>query len=471
MNLRKKSRNLITGALGVSAMIALPVTSWADDAPSAQVTYAKDVAPIMYSRCTECHRQGQIGPMSLLNFEETRPWAKSIKKTVAAKTMPPWFADPQYGHFKNDANLTEAEIKTIVSWVDQGAPSGDLSKAPPQPTYAEGGYGIGVPDEVFKMAPYTVSDDLEDHYEHVIVENPNTEDKWISSTEIRPGNKTMVHHVLVFLIPKGKQVRNLFEDPSVFMSMNFVTGWAPGTNALNYPESYGKLLPANSNVLLQIHYHKTPGPGTGGVDQSEFAVKYAKTPVTNPTTTAWVMDPTIRIPAGEPRYESISSFKFVDSGKILGLVPHMHLRGTDFMFEAEYPDGSKEILLSVPKWDFNWQIAYTMAEPKVMPKGTVVRAIAHWDNSAANPNNPDPNQDVYFGEATTEEMMIGFMEYSYDNYKKQQGKFGLPETMKGAMGAFFGGPSAGDNQGSEFKKRFDERLEKRKREYSAPQGQ
>jgi hypothetical protein len=179
--------------------------------------------------------------------------------------------------------------------------------------------------------------------------------------------------------------------------------------------------------------------------------------VQNPTTTAWIMDPMINIPAGASNYESVSQFTFMDDGWILGLVPHMHLRGKDFEFVADYPDGRSETLLRVPRYDFNWQIAYTMAEPKAIPKGTKIRAIAHWDNSADNPNNPDPTVNVTFGEATTDEMMIGFMEYAYNERKNLQGKFGFPEGFGGAFPGF--GAFGGGSESREFAEKIKERAE------------
>ncbi|MBI1785721.1 alkyl hydroperoxide reductase [Candidatus Sumerlaeota bacterium] len=461
-----------TKRIGLGAfafVIGLGFSSRGDDAAKNPVNYAKDIAPILNQRCVVCHRPGQIGPMSLLSYEEARPWAKSIKKAVSSRTMPPWGADPGYGKFSNDCRLSDHDLEVVSAWVDQGAPAGDLSQAPEKPKFDDDRFIFGKPDQIFQMEPYKVGDDVDDHYEHVIVQNTNAEDKWISAAEIRPGASKMVHHVLIFLVPKDKTVTSLFEDPTVFLNSTFLTGWGPGTNPVVYPAGYGKVLPATHNILFQIHYHKETGPGTGGTDQSALAFRYADQPIKNPTTTAWVMDPTIRIPAGDGNYQSVSTFKFVDDGRILGLVPHMHLRGKDFKFEAFYPDGSTETLLWVPKFDFNWQIAYTLAEPKAIPKGTVVKATAHWDNSPQNPNNPDPKADVYFGEATTDEMMIGFMEYTYDNRKNSQGKFGLPEGMNNLGGVFGGGLD--NRQNAEAMNRFKERREKMRRERSAPQGQ
>jgi len=448
----------IASTAAILAMAATVVRA-DDNAPAAdQVTFAKDIAPLLYANCADCHRPGQIAPMSFMTYDEVRPWAKSIKKSVADRTMPPWHADPTYGHFENDMSMSEEEVAKFVKWVDQGAPAGDLASAPPQPTFEDATYRFGKPDEIFIMDAFQVPDDIVDHYEHIIIENKNTVDRNIIATEIRSGAASMVHHVLVFLVPKGMEVTSLFEDPKVFMNSTFLTGWGPGTNPLTYPEGYGKVLPADKNLMFQVHYHKEAGPGTGAADRSSMAVKYSDEPVKNPTTTAWVMDPTIAIPPNNDNYESVSIFKFMDDGHILGLVPHMHLRGKDFSFTATYPDGSTETLLSVPRYDFNWQIAYTYEKPKEIPKGTVIRAIAHYNNSTSNPANPDPDSTIYFGEATTDEMMIGFMEYSYVTRKNSQAKFGLPEGMQGF--GMFGGGGSGGQHSEEFMKKLDERRER-----------
>lgn len=411
---------------GVAAMFAAAPAA-ADDAPGGKVTYAEHVAPIMNTSCVVCHRPGQIGPMSLLSYQDARPWAKSIKQAVAGRTMPPWHADPAYGHFRNERTLTEDQIRTISAWVDQGAQAGDLSKVPPVPIDTSAEWIIGQPDQVFEMPEYEVADDVEDLYMHFLVPANFAEDKDIVSMEIKAGAQEMVHHVLIFALPASMGEASVFDDPRTATRSDFITGWAPGTDPLVYKEGFAKRLKKGNNLLFQVHYHKTPGPGTGGVDKSRFAVKYAPEPVANPTMTAWIMDLELRIPPGEANYTSTSQFQFKTDGRILGYTPHMHLRGKEYTFEAHYPDGKVETLLHVPRYDFNWQTFYSYAEEKFMPKGTIIKAIAKFDNSANNPNNPDPAQTVTFSEKTTDEMHIGFMEYAYDDKKVIAQKYGFPE--------------------------------------------
>lgn len=422
---------MLLGAVLALGM-AVPAMAADDNAPAAatKVTYAKDVAPILNENCAGCHRPGQIAPMSLLTYQEARPWAKAIKKSVTERTMPPWFAAPGHQEYGNDTSLSEAEIMTLARWADQGAPIGDAKDLPPAPTFADdNAWRIGKPDKVFVMEPFTVTDDMEDHYEWVTIKNDDPEDKWVKAVEIIPGFKEAVHHNLVFLGPAGAQPHEAER------SMDLFAKWGPGNNPDIYPEGHGKLLKGNSTIMFQLHYHKTPGPGTGGVDQSKMGVIFAEKPVEHPVTTAWILDPRINIPAGASDYTAESVFRFIDSGVIFNLAPHMHLRGKSFKYVAEYPDGTSEVLLDVPRWDFNWQISYYLKEPKHVPRGTKVRAIAVYDNSENNPHNPDPTINVDWGEATTDEMMIGFMDYMYDKRKQFQRTIALPEGI--AEGSLF----------------------------------
>jgi hypothetical protein len=308
-----------------------------------------------------------------------------------------------------------------------GRPERRSVKDPELPIDTSVEWAIGEPDQIFEMPEYHVADDVEDLYMHFMVPANFAEDRDIVAMEIKAGATDMVHHVLIFSLPASMGEASVFDDPGTALRSDFITGWAPGTDPLLYKEGFAKRLKAGNNLLFQVHYHKTPGPGTGGIDKSRFAVKYAPEPVENPTMTAWIMDLELRIPPGEPEYTSVSQFEFKTDGRILGYTPHMHLRGKTYTFEAVYPDGSVETLLHVPQYDFNWQTFYSYAEEKFIPKGTVIRATAVYDNSAGNTNNPDPTQTVYFSEKTTDEMHIGFMEYAYDDKKVIAQKYGFPE--------------------------------------------
>lgn len=408
------------------------------------VTYAKNVAPILNKNCVVCHRQGQIGPMSLMSYQEARPFAKAIKKSITERTMPPWFASPEHGKFSNDTRLSDADIAALSKWADTGAPMGDNADLPPVPQFADEEWLIGKPDAVFTMEPFKVTDDIEDHYEYVTIKNPLNEDKWIKAVEIKPGMRSALHHNLVFVGPEGMDPRQIEQALDLFAK------WGPGNNPDFFPEGHGKLLPAHASIVFQLHYHKTPGPGTGGVDQTRMGVIFHDKPVEHPMTTAWILDPRLNIKPGEKNYEATSMFRFIDDGHIYSLAPHAHLRGKDFTYTAEYPDGTSEVLLHVPKYDFNWQINYLLAEPKAVPRGTKIRVVAHYDNSADNKANPNPNETVRWGESTTEEMMIGFMDYTYAKRKNFQRTLALPEGINDGSalaGGGFGGGRRHDREG------------------------
>lgn len=413
---------MLTG--GAAAALILMGLGTARAGAPGNATYAKDVAPILNRSCVECHRPGQIGPMSLTSYQEVRPWAKAIQRAVNEGSMPPWFSDDTTHKFANEKTLTESEIETINAWIAARAPMGDPTDLPPTPEFADGAWLIGPPDQIFEMPqPYAVSDELEDYYHYVSIPTNFTEDKWINAIELHPGDRGVVHHILVFMVPHGA-------DPhSVDSNLNLLGKYAPGNNPDVFPAGHGKKIPANSDLVFQIHYHKEPGAGTATLDQSRIGVKYADGPVEHPITTAWILNPNITIPPGATDYTLTSTFRFIDNGEIFALGPHMHLRGRTATYTAEYPDGTTEVLLNVPEYDFNWQINYYFKEPKQVPRGTKVHFTAVYDNSANNPYNPDPTQTVVWGDTTTDEMMIGYMDYKYEKRKEFQRTLALPEGM------------------------------------------
>lgn len=403
---------------------ASPETSPVNDLPEL-VSYTEHVAPILFENCLECHRPQQIGPMSLRNYEDTRPWAKSIKTAVTQKTMPPWFSDDPHGKFKNEMRLTDREIALISRWVDQGARQGDPSKMPEAPVFDDEAWLIGKPDHIFTMEPFHVGDDIEDYYHHTKITANFPEDRWVEAVELHPGNRSLVHHILVFMQPSDKPlIGNEFDS-----DMYLLGKWAPGNNPDVFTDGLGKKIPAGYDIVFQVHYHKEPGEGSGGTDASLMGVKWADGPAEHPVTTAWILHPEIELQPGDDNYSLTSTFRFIDDGTIYALGPHMHLRGKAARFEAEYPDGTREVLLNVPTYDFNWQINYYFAEPKHVPRGTKVHFTAWYDNSANNPFNPDPSELVTWGLATTDEMMIGYMDYTYDTKKQFQRVLALPEGM------------------------------------------
>jgi mono/diheme cytochrome c family protein len=407
-------------------------TSSNNAADSETVTWAEHVAPILYQSCAGCHRPGQTAPMSFLTYDEVRPWAKSIAKATRDRTMPPWFANPAHGQFVEDPRLTDEQLEVIARWVQVGAPAGDLSKTPAPPTFSSE-WQIGEPDVVFTMEPFQVTDEMEDHYQWLEVENDIDEDRWIKAFEVRPTFATAVHHQLTYLGPPDATVQSV--QGAGQLDLEFVGGWGPGVKPLVYPQGYGMLLPAKSTVFFQMHFHKTPGPGTGGIDQSSVAMTFYDEKPENRIATLWIVDPALDIPAGEANYPSASSFTAEHDALVFDFTPHMHLRGKAMRFTAEYPDGQKEVMLDVVDYDFNWQLTYTPTEPRRIPAGTKIAVDAVFDNSADNPLNPDPAANVRFGEKTTDEMMVGFLHYSFADKGVQDDMptFSVPEEMRQQM--------------------------------------
>jgi mono/diheme cytochrome c family protein len=383
----------------LAALAALPSGASAAG-PASEVTFTKDVAPIFYSRCAECHRPTMFAPMSLMTYESARPWAKSIKQKVASRQMPPWGADPAYGTFKNDPRLSQSEIDTITAWVDAGAPKGDDKDLPPAPQFAEG-WSIGKPDAVFTMEEeFQIPATGEIPYKYFKVPTHLTEDRWIQAIEIHPGARAHVHHVLAFTQPVGQPL-----NPGGALGPTNIGGVTPNKPGLVFDAGVARRLRGNADLVLQIHYTTN---GTEAIDRTVVGVIFAKEPPTKVAAGGMALNPRFVIPANTDNYEVTATQVIARDTLLTAMTPHMHVRGKDMTYIAHYPDGTSETLLSVPKYDFNWQLTYHLARPKLIPAGTKMEVIAHYDNSGNNKFNPDPSQDVKWGDQTWEEMMIGF---------------------------------------------------------------
>ena len=385
--------------LGVAPLAAAANT--ADTTGSA--TFHRDVLPILQKNCQACHRPqglnlgGMVAPMSLLTYDEVRPWAKSIGKHVEARTMPPWHAaQEERGWFVDERFLTDAEIDTVMRWVRDGAPEGDPAAAPAPLAFPDnGGWAIGQPDLVVKMpVDHTIPDEIEDTYEtftQVLGEDVLPEDRWLKAVEFRPTG-SFVHHIIAR--PLG--------------------GIAPGYQPRVFPAGHATLLRKGTKVSWQMHYHKEAGPGTAVTDNATYvALKFYQPGevVTHIVGGDGLAVRGFRIPPGDPNYSKGSQYVFERDAYITALNPHMHLRGKAAKVIATMPDGSQRTLLDVPAYDFNWQHTYSYREPVFAPKGTQVDLTLWWDNSAQNPNNPDPTATVTFGQPTTAEMGFGFMKF------------------------------------------------------------
>jgi thiol-disulfide isomerase/thioredoxin len=390
------------------------------------VTYSKHVARILQDRCQECHRPGQVAPMSLLSYEDALSWQEMIREVLEEGRMPPWHADPKFGKFANDRSLAKAERQALLDWVKQGCPKGDEKDLPGKKEWVKG-WRIGKPDAVFTMpAEFTVPAETPKGgvpYKHFVVPTGYDEDRWVVAAEARPGAREVVHHIIVYIADPSRLGRKpggargaRGEAPGTALARQdgigngFLTAFAPGDMPLTLEPGQAKKLPKGSVLVFQMHY--TPD-GVQRKDRSSVGLVFAKEPPKREVRTRAVAQRYLKIPPGESNYEARSVSAFDKDVELLNLFPHMHLRGKDFKYEAVYPNGKRETLLSVPRYDFGWQSTYRLARPLRLPAGSRIECTAHYDNSAGNPNNPDPKELVRWGDQTWEEMMIGFVDYSF----------------------------------------------------------
>jgi hypothetical protein len=406
---------LMVSSVALTVVVrAQPAAQPAAPPKPAPVTFTKDVAPILYKNCVRCHRPDEIAPMSLLTYQDARPWAKAIRQRVAERTMPPWFADPAHGEFSNDLRLSQQDIDTIVAWVDRGAAKGDDRDMPPAPPYAPG-WTIAEPDAVFSMPEeYAVPADGVIPYLYYTVPTNFTEDKWIQALEIRPGNRKVVHHVIVSVLePNAARgpITQGAQRPPVDVVRSQLGGTTPNRPGAIFPAGTARLVKAGSSLVFQMHY--TPN-GEATKDRTSIGLIFSKTPPQKILRTGLAANNRFVIPPGDPNHEVRSATTVSEDVHLFTLMPHMHFRGKDFTYTAVYPDGRTEILLRVPKYDFNWQLTYSFKKPIALPKGTRIDCVAHFDNSSGNPANPDPKAEVRWGDQTWEEMMIGWYSYTRD---------------------------------------------------------
>lgn len=373
-----------------------------------KVTYTKHVAPILQQRCQECHRPGQIGPMSLLTYEDARNWSDMIREVVEERRMPPWHADPRFGKWSNDRSLTAKERQTLLAWIDAGTPRGDLRDMPPPREFTPG-WKIGKPDMVLTMpVEFEVPAEtppLGVPYKYFSVQTNFEQDMWVERAETKAGAPEVVHHIIVFVVPPGERFRP--ENPKT----PALSGTAPGDMPLILPKGYAKKVPRGSRLLFQMHY--TPN-GKAQKDRSQVGLIFANQPPEKEVLTFPIYNIVFRIPPGAAHHRVESSMTMHQDGWIVGFMPHMHLRGKDFLYRAVFPDGKTQTLLSVPQYNFNWQSIYRPQEPIQVPKGTRIECVAHFDNSPANPNNPDPTKAVFWGNQTWQEMMVGWIDIAFE---------------------------------------------------------
>lgn len=371
-------------------------------APTGEITYTKDIARIVDKHCVRCHRAGQVAPFTLTSYDDVAAWAETMREVIDDGRMPPWHADPHYGQFSNDAHMPARDKAAFRQWIDNGMPEGDAADLP-EPTEYTDGWQIPTPDMVVRMPQsFIVPAKGTVPYQYFELDITFDKDTWIKAAEIRPGNPAVVHHAFLFYMPAGQEeIRG--EDPL----LNSIAGFAPGAPAALWPEGHARFVPAGSRLVFQMHYTPT---GAEQTDQTEVGLVFAnENEKLQEVKFAIAVNSDFKIPPGAANYEIPAGRDFKHDTILHTMVPHMHLRGKAFRFTAQYPDGAEEILLDVPRYDFNWQNAYTLKSPKRLPKGTVILCRGVFDNSEDNLNNPDPSQEVHWGDQTWDEMMLGSM--------------------------------------------------------------
>lgn len=368
----------------------------------ATVTFAEHIAPLLNARCVECHRSGEIGPFSLQDYEEVAGWAAMMAEVTRERRMPPWHASPDHGHFSNENRLTAEEIELFQAWSRAGAPAGDLTKLPPAPQFTTGWQLPRDPDLVVEMAkkPFQVPATGEVKYQYFSVDPGLTEDKWVTAAEVVPGNRAIVHHVIVFAAPGGK-VEN--EDGQLLIA------YVPGMRIDPLPQGFAKRVPAGSKFIFQMHY--TPN-GTAQEDLTKVGLVFGKdSEIEYEVQTASTRNRRFEIqPLLADQEFSSKPINAPTDLLLMSMSPHMHLRGQAFRYEITWPNGQTETLLDVPNYDFNWQMSYRLKEPLAVPQGAQLAGYAKFDNSRDNLANPDPTSLVKWGDQSWEEMLIGYFD-------------------------------------------------------------
>ena len=454
----KRVACLLVGSLAVAA---------GGQAAPAVPTFSKDVAPIVFNNCATCHRAGEVAPMTLTSYEDVRPWAKVIKNKVVSREMPPWGADPAHSlKMRNDRSLTAAQIDTIVAWVDGGAPKGSDADLPPLPKFAEGWTFGREPDAILEMpVDFTIPAEGELGVQMFYSKVPWSEDRFAETLEIRPGNRAVVHHAGVFVVdipegativkgrlvmPDGKASTDRGAgaagraDDTALPGANKLLSWVPGRGVDSHRADIGKRIPAGKYINWQIHYNPI---GKATTDRTRLGIWFNKAAVTHELLIRQAGDPLATTKGGLSLYRAEGKEveytadegstrrrsktpnipPYAEDWSLTGITPvteditlyamspHMHLRGKSLRWVVVYPDGREQTILDVPKFDFNWQIQYELAEPLHIPAGSKILGIGFYDNSPKNKWNPAPEKEVYWSEQSWDEMYQPFTEYSVDS--------------------------------------------------------
>jgi hypothetical protein len=403
-------------------MLLMPLLS------ASEVTY-RDIEPIVAKHCAGCHQKGEIGPMPLTTYREVRPWAKAMREAVIRRSMPPWHADAETSkHFRNDRSLTDSERDKFVAWVDAGAREGGSGEAKPVPVKTlmtrDEGWRLGKPDLIVRVPGFKVPARGTLEYTFLVSPTSFPSDQWIAAAEWKIDKRAVVHHINAFIRPPGSSyvktapVGQLYvaskeeraarrNDEREVERRELLVGYEPGYRAQPWGEGRAKLLPRGGDVVLEMHYNPN---GEAVVDYSELGIYFAKSTPKERVLTISPADSKFEIPAGDGAYQSVTGATFKEDVTLVSLQPHMHLRGKSYEIAVKYPEGRRDVVLRVPKYDFRWQTTYFLKEPLRLPKGAQLECIAVFDNSVNNPFNPDPKQVVRWGDQSWEEMNIGFTE-------------------------------------------------------------
>jgi hypothetical protein len=466
-------RRALARLVGVIAPL-VAVTAPVESAAGAVPTFSKDVAPIVYDKCVSCHRAGEVAPMTLTSYDEVRPWAKVIKNKVVAREMPPWFADPAHTlKMRNDRSLSQAQIDTIVAWVDGGAPKGSDADLPAMPKFADGWTAGREPDYILEMpVEFSIPAEGELGVQMFYSKVPFAEDRFAETLELRPGNRAVVHHAGVFVVdipegativdgrlvlPNGKATSDRAADAAALAAAsrvntndtalpgaNKLLSWVPGRGVDSHRADIGKRIPAGKYINWQLHYNPTGRPEK---DRTRLGIWFNKVPVTHELLIRQAGDPLATTKGGLSLYRAEGKEveytadegstrrrsktpnipPYAEAWSLTGITPvteditlyamspHMHLRGKSLKWVVVYPDGREQTILDVPKFDFNWQIQYELEEPLRIPAGSKILGIGFYDNSPKNKYNPAPEKEVYWSEQSWDEMYQPFTEYSVDS--------------------------------------------------------
>ena len=368
----------------------------------ARISYVDQIAPLLREKCVACHRPGGIGPWAMTSYENVRGFAPMIREVIRTKRMPPWYADQHHGTFVGDRSISAEQARTLVHWIEAGAPRGAGPDPLAKVEAVSNQWALGEPDVIVEIPAFDVPATGVVDYKYPRVPNPLGRDVWIRAIQILPGNPAVVHHVLAGIDDYNSDGRPFIEQLAAF------GGYSPGRNYLPFPDNAGVLLRANAHLQFQTHY--TPS-GKAVRDVTRVGYYLHKQAPKYEMRLQFLNTRSLRIPAGAKAHTESVAHVFRNDVMLYSLMPHAHLRGRAAKFTAHYPYGREEVLLSVPKYDFNWQTVYQFQEPKLVPAGTRVVFDMTWDNSARNPANPDPNREVPWGDQTWDEMNAGWLRY------------------------------------------------------------